>query len=262
MKASILIPIFNEVGFIENCVNSIISFVEDQSNIELLLIDGGSNDGTLEIIQDLSIKHPCIRVLHNPNKIQSSALNIGIKESTGEFILRLDAHSKYSGTYIRNCISFMELSSSDVANVGGAIITRPGRNTLVAKTISFVLQEKFGVGNSAFRTESITKEMDVETVPFGCFRRSCLDEIGYFDEDLERGEDLELNKRLIDSGKRIIISPDIQSIYYSRPTFLSFIIQAFRNGFFVTNNLSLKNIFHKQRHFMPLAFLIFVIIFS
>ena len=258
MKASILIPILNEARFIENCVQSVIGYIKDRADIELLLIDGGSDDGTIEILKDLAENHPLIKILHNPNKIQASALNIGIRESTGEYIIRLDAHAKYSEKYIKNCINYLDKSSKEVANVGGAITTMPGANTFIAKTISFVLQEKFGVGDSAFRTENILEEMDVETVPFGCFRRSCLEEVGFFNENLERGEDLEINKRLASAGKRIIISPDIQSIYYSRPTFLSFIDQAFRNGFFVTNTLSLKNIFHKLRHFIPLAFVCFI----
>ena len=186
-------------------------------------------------------------------------MNIGIENSTSEYIIRLDAHSEYSEHYLKKCIEILDKSSNEIANVGGAIITMPGADTFIAKTISFVLTEKFGVGNSTFRTENVLEEKFVETVPYGCFRRSAIENIGFFDENLERGEDLEFNKRLINFGKKILISPEIKSIYYSRPTFSSFVIQAFRNGFFITNKLSLKNIFHQLRHFIPLFFMFFIL---
>jgi len=258
MKASIIIPVLNEVKFIERCVESIIDHVKENHGIEILIIDGGSSDGSIELIDKLSQNFPKIRAFHNKNRIQASALNIGIKESTGEYIIRLDAHSEYSAEYIKNCIATLDNSSEDIANVGGAITTKPGSSSLIAKTISYVLMHKLGVGNSTFRTENIIQEKFVETVPFGCFRRSATDSIGLFNEDLARGEDLEFNKRLLNSGRKILISPDIHSIYYSRPDLLSFIKQAFSNGFYITNKINLKIVFHKLRHFVPLFFIFYI----
>ena len=242
--------------------------LKDRDNIEVLIIDGESTDNTGKVIKELTKKYKQVRSYQNKNRIQASALNIGINESSGEYLIRLDAHSEYSSEYIKRCIEILEKSSENIANVGGSITTKPGSDTSVAKAISFILSEKLGVGNSAFRTEEILEEKLVETVPFGCFRRSALEEVGLFDENLVRGEDLELNRRLINSGRKILISPLIKSVYYSRPDLLSFIKQAFVNGFYVlfSSKPSKKGLsrkaFHQLRHYLPLFFIFYLFIAS
>ena len=110
LKASIIIPVLNEERFIETCVESIIKNNDDLENMEILIVDGGSTDNTIEIVKSISSKYNFIRLLHNPNKITPSALNIAIKDSYGKFIVRLDAHAEYSKNYINRCIEILETS--------------------------------------------------------------------------------------------------------------------------------------------------------
>lgn len=180
MKASILIPVLNEENFIENCLLSVISRTRDISEMEILIVDGGSEDNTLAIIQNLMRQYPYIKLLHNPKKITPSALNIGIKHAKGKYIVRLDAHAEYSDKYIENSILALESADQSVMNVGGPINTSSNNSSIFAKAISLCLSSIFGVGNSKFRTTVPNKPIMVETVPFGCFRREIFDEIGLF----------------------------------------------------------------------------------
>ena len=99
----------------------------------------------------------------------------------------------------------------------------------------------FGVGISKFKFPNL-KEF-VDTVPFGCFRRSLFDEIGLFNEKEPRNEDLEFNQRILNSGRKIILDPDIHSTYFSRSSLYKLFLQQFDNGKIVTNKFKGKSLF-------------------
>lgn len=261
MLASIIIPVLNEENFISKCVESIISETKYIKEIEILIIDGGSKDKTIKVIENLISKYSFIKLLHNKKKITPAALNIGIKHADGKYIIRLDAHAEYGKNYVDNCIAAIESAEESIANVGGTIETKPSKNTFFAKSISICLSSKFGVGNSSFRISKPKESRYVDTVPFGCFRKTIFKEIGSFNENEPRNEDLEFNKRIIRSGKKILLVPNITSIYFSRPDIKSFVLQQFDNGKIVTNKFRGGNAFHNLRHFTPFFFVTYLIIF-
>ena len=119
-----------------------------------------------------------------------TALNIGIRESSGKYIVRLDAHAIYYTGYVNKCIEVLENSGEEVANVGGVIETKPSGKSLFAKTIAYVLSSKLGGGNSTFRVSVPSTSHFVETVPFGCYRREVFEEVGFFNESEHRNEDI------------------------------------------------------------------------
>ena len=259
LKASIVIPVLNEEKFIENCIESIIKNNDDIENMEILIIDGGSTDNTVEIVNSISLKYNFVKLLHNPNKITPSALNIAIKQSSGEFIVRLDAHAEYSQNYVNKSIKILETTDNNVANVGGYIKTKPSNNSLFSKAVSLCLSSIFGVGMSKFRIAKPKKREYSDTVPFGCFRRNLFEEIGFFNEDEPRNEDLEFNKRILENGKKIILDPEISSVYFSRSDPKNLFLQQFDNGKIVTNKFRGKKSFHKPRHYVPFLFFLYLI---
>ena len=99
-KASIIIPVLNEENFIEDCIESIFGNTDDIEEMEVIIIDGGSKDKTVEIIKKISSRYKNVILLHNPKKITPISLNLAINESSGEFIIRLDAHALYSKNYV------------------------------------------------------------------------------------------------------------------------------------------------------------------
>jgi glycosyltransferase involved in cell wall biosynthesis len=259
LKISIVVPIFNEEKYIKIFLDSIIESDFDNNKIEILLVDGGSNDKTVEIIKDYQQKYPFLKLLHNPKKIVPVAMNIGIREATGEYIIRLDAHSSYPKDYLSKLIEYHQ--KLDASNIGGICKTEVLNLTPVSKAIKRVLTSPFGVGNAIFRLGS-KKIQEVDTVPFGCYRREVFEEIGFYDERLVRNQDIELNKRLKSAGGKILLVPEIESTYFAREDFKSFIKNNFANGrwniltLYLTKRLSSLSL----RHFIPLIFLLSLIL--
>ncbi len=213
MRVSCILPCRNEEKFIGPCLDSFLATAYPHDQLELLVVDGDSNDGTREIVQAYSAKHPCIRLLDNPKRIVPTALNIGIRAATGDVIVRLDAHVVYPPDYVPKCVAALETSGAD--NVGGIVVTLPANQTPMAEAIAVGLSHPFGVGNSWFRIGTAEARW-VDTVPFGCFRRELFSRIGLFDEELVRNQDDEFNFRIIREGGRIMLLPDVVSYYYAR----------------------------------------------
>lgn len=210
---SVICPIYNEKEYITGCFESILAQDYPFDLIEVLFIDGISNDNTREIIMDIAHKYSFVKLLDNPSKIVPFALNIGIIASVGDVIIRMDAHCKYPVNYFSILIDSLNKLNAD--NVGGVILTKPANSSAIAKAIAITMSHPFGVGNSLFRI-GCKKIMQVDTVPFGCFRRTIFDHIGFFDTDLIRNQDDEFNARIIKNGGTIFLIPDIEIIYYSR----------------------------------------------
>lgn len=212
---SVIIPIYNERKYISSCIDSVLAQDYPLSDIELLLVDGMSNDGTRDIIQQYIDKYDFIRLLDNPKRYVPSAMNIGIMSSTGEIIIRLDAHAIFPNNYFFELVLNLKTLGAD--NVGGVCQTLPLRNTVVCKSIAAVLSSRFGMGDSQFRMGA-KHVMNVDTVPFGCFHRELFDKIGFFDETLIRNQDDEFNGRIIKNGGKIYLLPQLIIRYYSRDT--------------------------------------------
>ncbi|MFH1181031.1 MAG: glycosyltransferase family 2 protein [bacterium] len=247
---SVIIPCRNEQNYIAQCLDSIVSQNFPKENLEVLLVDGNSQDKTKEIVQDYIQKYPFLRLLENPRKFAAFGLNIGIKKASGEIIVRMDAHAAYQKDYVSKCVKYLkEYEKAD--NVGGAIKTLPAENTLAAKAIAIILSGRLGAASS-FRLGS-DKVMEVDTVFGGCFRKKIFDKIGFFDERMARAQDIEFNKRLIRSGGKIILAPDILAVYYPESTLLGFWKHNFQDGFWVIYPLKFGVRYFSLRHLLPLA---------
>ncbi len=229
IEVSIIIPCRNEVNFIAKCIESIRNNDYSKNMLEVLIVDGLSEDGTRDIVNEYCQKHSYIHMLDNQKRIIPAALNIGILKARGNIIIRMDAHNIYDNNYISNCVHYLQNNEAD--NVGGLWVTLPGRDNMIGKSIAFALSHPFGVGNATYRTGSKEPKY-VDTVPFGCYKREVFDKIGLYDEDLMRNEDDEFNTRLIKNGGKILLVPEIVSHYYARDTLLKLWRMCYQYGYF------------------------------
>lgn len=213
MKLSVICPIYNEAKHIASCLESILQQDFPKEEMEVLLVDGMSTDRTREIVQQYTEQYPFIFLLDNPKRIVPTGLNIGIRVAQGDVIIRLDAHAIYPDNYFSVLVDKLFALNAD--NVGGLCRTLPAKETPVCEAIAAALSSPFGMGDSHFRIGT-NKEMQVDTVPFGCFRREVFDKIGYFDEELIRNQDDEFNGRIIKYGGHIYLIPSIVINYYGR----------------------------------------------
>ena len=250
---SVIIPCRNEQLYIENCVNSILNQDYRSDKIQIIVIDGLSDDNTIHILK----KYPNITLLSNPKKIVSTSMNLGIKKAKGDYILRIDAHCIYPKNYISELILNSIKFNAD--NIGTIMETIPGNNSVKAKVIAIALSHPLGVGNSYFRTGS-NKIREVDTVPFGCYKKEVFKNIGLYDEELIRNQDDELNGRLTQSGGKIILIPNIVLKYYARDTIKKVFSMFYQYGFFKPLvYLKLKKP-ASARQFAPLFFVLGILI--
>jgi glycosyltransferase involved in cell wall biosynthesis len=226
---SILIPCRNEREHIIPCLDSILAGDFPLDDLEVLVIDGMSDDGTAAIVRAYAATHQPVRLICNPQRIVPSALNIGIHTARGEIILRMDAHVEYPSNYVSGLVRWLDRTGAD--NVGGCCITLPSGGTPVARAIAVGLAHGFGVGDALFRL-GVTKPRRVDTVPFGCFRKALFTRIGLFDEELVRNQDDEFNLRLIRAGGTVLLVPGIVSYYRARATLGRLARMFYQYGYF------------------------------
>jgi len=250
---SIIIPCRNEEKFIGKCLDSIIEQDYPKDKTEILVMDGASEDGTRKIIEDYSKKYPLIKTLNNPQKFTPFALNIGIKNSKGEIIVRMDSHAGYEKDYVSKCVKYLKEYGAD--NVGGIIRTVPANNTLITESIAYCLSSFFGAGGSYFRTGSKNPRW-VDTVFGGCYKKEVFDKIGLFNEKLKRSQDFEFNLRLKKSGGKILLVPDITAYYYPQSTLDGFFNHNFEDGVWAIMPLKFVKMPFSLRHYLPLLFVL------
>ena len=251
---SVILPVRNEEKYIEACVASIFAQDYPAELMEVLFVDGRSEDRTVALLHELQKAHPQIVVLDNPNRTVPYAMNIGIRESRGEVIVRLDAHAEYPEDYVR--LSVETLLSRDCDNAGGVFETR-GRG-FMGEAIAEMLRTPLGVGNATYR---LTKEDGyVDTVPFGCYKRALFERIGGFDERMTRNQDNELNFRIRKSGGKIYLNHNIRVLYYCRDTMRGIMKMGYMNGKWNVITMTLVPGSMGVRHFVPLAFVLSTIL--
>ena len=254
---SIIIPCRNEEAHIERCLISVIKNDYPKSHLEIILIDGKSTDNTRTIIQTFQKHYSFIALLDNPHKTTPYALNIGIKNARGELTMRMDAHTIYAEDYISKCVTYSTKYNAD--NVGGVWKIKPQKNTLIGKSIACVLNHPLSGGNAYYRTGHFNEPKEVDTVPFGCYRREVFDKIGLFNENLKRSQDMEFNIRLKKAGGKIMLFPDIVSYYCARSSLKEFIRHNYSNGIWAIYPLKFVKTPLSLRHYVPALFVTSII---
>ncbi|MEN6365349.1 MAG: glycosyltransferase family 2 protein [Thermoguttaceae bacterium] len=203
---SIIIPCRNEATWIERCLASVDANDYPKTRLEVLVLDGQSDDGTRTTIEKLQSRYPYVRMMDNPQKIVPVALNLGIAAARGEIIMRLDAHYEYPANYISRLVEELEKSGAD--GVGGCLKMSPANHTTMARAIAAAVVHPFGIGNAHYRIGA-SEPCWVDTALFGCYRRDVFDRIGLYDEEMVRNQDIEFNRRLTGAGGKILLVPDV-----------------------------------------------------
>lgn len=220
IKATLIIPCYQEEKFIGKCIDSLLNgdYDLEASNSEILIFDGESTDKTQEIIRAYQKNHPYIKLFINENRYAPFALNKGISLANGEIVIRIDAHCIYPKNYITDLIFYLD--QTNAGNIGGCWDTHPGSDTKVAKAIEIVMNHPLGMSGGTYRTLKGKIPIEVDTVPFGCWKKELFNEIGDFDENFIRDQDYEHNVRIRKAGKKIILLPWLRIKYFARDTFV------------------------------------------
>lgn len=208
-QVSVVIPVRNEAGVIAAAIGSALG----QSGVpamEVLVADGASDDGTRAVVSALAHEDSRVRLINNPAGTTPAALNVAIRESRGDVIVRCDAHSELPPDYVKVALETLEASQADV--VGGRQ-NAIGRG-FWQRSVAIAMTTPLGVGGARFHLGG--PPGSVETVYLGVFRRSALERAGLFDESLERNQDYELNHRIRQSGGAVFFDPKMSVDYLPR----------------------------------------------
>ena len=257
---SIIIPCFNEEKTIRLLLEAIYEQTFPRADMEVVIADGLSTDNTRNVIQNFQVSHPdlAIKLIDNPKRFIPAGLNRAIEAADGDIVVRLDAHSVPSPTYVARSVQALEDKKG--ANIGGVWKIKPGGSDWLAKSIAVAASLPLGVGDALYRVGGEPQEVD--TVPFGAFYKSLVDEIGLFDENLLSNEDYEFNVRIRKSGKKIWLDPSIESQYFSRSTIPALIKQYWRYGYWKYKMLKRYPDTLRWRQGLPPLFVLSLILLS
>jgi succinoglycan biosynthesis protein ExoA len=244
---SVIMPIRNEEKHIGEAVSAVINQTYPRDKIEIIVVDGMSDDRTREIIGGL-MDRAAVTILDNPKRIVPHGLNIGIRRASGSIIARIDGHAVMAPDYIEQCVE--TLNRTQAACVGGRI--KSVNATFVGKVIAQAMSSTFGVGNSAFRTSDF--EGYVDTLAFPSYPASIFERTGLFDEEFVRCQDDEFNFRLRELGGRIYLTPRIQSLYYPRTSVKKLLKQYYQYGYWKVRVMQRHPHMMQWRHFVPSVF--------
>jgi succinoglycan biosynthesis protein ExoA len=242
---TILLPTLNERAFVRDCLDSLSA--QDYAYVdEILVIDGGSTDGTRTIVERFG---QAVRLVENPKVTAAAAMNAGIEAARNDVIVRADAHTLYAPDYVSASVA--SLLRTGAAVVGGAM--RPVGITPFGRAVAAVTSSPFGVGPGRFHYSDQLE--DVDTVYLGTFRRATVLEAGGYDDVSIQwaAEDQELNFRIRQRGGRIVLDPSIQSQYFPRQTPRSLMRQYHNYGMCKASTLAKHRTFPSWRPVVPAA---------
>ena len=220
---SVVVPVLNEERHLEAAVTNVLD-QEYPGPMEVVLAVGPSRDRTAAVAAVLAARDARVHVVDNPTGRTPAGLNAAIKMSTGDVVVRVDAHSELSPGYVRRAVELLERTGAD--NVGGVMLAQ-GR-TPFEKAVARSMRSRLGIGGARFHVGG--GEGEAETVYLGVFRRSTLERLGGFDEHFHRAQDWELNHRIRLAGGRVWFSPDLWVTYRPRSSWKALALQFFRTG--------------------------------
>ena len=257
-RISIIIPCRNEEEHIETALMSVLSQEEPLGGFEVILVDGRSDDLTLSKAKSIAAADKRLIVVENPQKVVSTAMNIGIRKAQGEVVIRMDAHCEYPIDYVQRLINLLETSGA--ANVGGVLV--PIGTTKTQEAIGAAYRTSIGTGVALRSRDDDGRVREVDSLWQGCWWRAHLLEIGLFDEAMVRNQDDELCFRLRKMGGRILQSSAIRVLYSTRNSYRRLFEQFLQYGFWKVRLIRKHPGQSRPRHYIPALLVTYLLAFS
>jgi succinoglycan biosynthesis protein ExoA len=245
--ASVLVPVLNEAAHLRSSVAAMCEQELDE-DYELLLLDGGSTDGTRELLAELAREDGRIRVLDNPGRTVPHALNIGLREAGAAVVVRMDAHTLYPPRYL--AVGLERLRRGDVVWVSGPQLAH-GVDA-GTRRIALALATRLGTGGAAYR-HSTTDEIEAASGFTGLFDRGFVERLGGWDEGWAANQDAELAARVRAAGGRIVVLPALAARYVPRGSLRALARQYRRYGVYRAKTCARHPQSTELRHALPPA---------
>lgn len=251
MNLSVVIPTLNERGHLQQLIDSIDGL--DSIDKEIIIVDGGSTDGTAEKVMELAGSSRNLKLVYNPDRFVSHGFNKAFHTARGKYISLVGAHAKYPPAYFSTCISAIQSGECDAA---GGFLLQKGK-TMMGNAIAIAMSSRFGVGDTPFRTTR--KRMYVNSVAFAVYDRKIFDKVGLLDEELIRNQDDEFHYRLNAAGFRMLMLPELEVVYYVRESLGRLYSQYYQYGFYKPLVIRKVRSGLRLRHLIPSLFVTYLV---
>lgn len=253
-SVDVVVPAYNEEGHLDACIDGVLAQDYGAGRLQLIVVDAGSSDRTLEIAERRAALDERIVVLSGRGRLTTpEALNAALAVSEAEVFARVDAHGRPARDYISRAVEALTVGGDDVVGVGGQ--PRFGGDSVFGRAFTLARGSRLGVGGSVYAASGVREIVD--TVPWGVYRRTALEAVGGFDPAMNHGEDEELNWRLKQAGMNVMLDGAISFEYVPRSS-LREVFRQYRNyGRARVRVVAAHPDFLRARHLAP-AFLVAV----
>jgi len=248
---SVVLPVQNEERHIADVLYSLLQQETASFDLEIIVLDGESSDATPAIIERIASHDTRLTLLINRQRKTPYAFNIGIERAKGEYVCIFGAHTVYPPQYIATCLE--ELKRSGAVGCSGTVITRPDGKGMESRLVAWAFSHSFGTSSRSMRTRGAGYS---DIVPYAVFLKTALLEVGCYDTQLHRNQDLDLNQKLRARGHKLYVTDKTSCEYFVSPSLSSLARYAFRNGYWNLIGLRKNPESMAVRHFAPAAFVI------
>jgi glycosyltransferase involved in cell wall biosynthesis len=245
---TVIVPIRNEERDIERALRSVLAQEVAPEQLEIVVVDGMSSDGTREIVGRLAREDGRIRLVDNPGRRVPPALNRGLGEAKGRYLVRVDGHAWIPPDYVSRMLDHLEAGACEA--VGGKLVCHA--DTGFGRAVATAMSSRLGVGGS--RHHYLDRRELVDHVAFPGYPVEVLHRLGGWVESLSSNQDFELDWRLGDAGGRILYDPEIVGHYRCSETPRALARQYWRYGFWKVHVLRLHPRSLRARNLVPTTF--------
>ncbi|MCP4167607.1 MAG: glycosyltransferase [Chloroflexi bacterium] len=252
---TVAVPLLDEIHHLPGLLTAILAQTHPASSLQVLLLDGGSRDGTQRLVMQAAAAHAQIRYLDRAGCGIAAALNTALEHAEGEYLVRLDARTRPAPTYIEYVIK--RLQQGDWAAVAGP--QRAEGDSPPARVHALALNHRFGTGAPRYRLAS--HPIESETLYLGAYPLVWLRRMGGWDENFAANEDFDLNARVRVAGGRLLVDPAIESTYLARDSLKAIAIQYANFGAWRTVTMKRHLRATQLRHLIPALFVAALVLF-
>ncbi|MBI3858872.1 MAG: glycosyltransferase [Thaumarchaeota archaeon] len=229
ISVAIVIPTLNEAGSIRRSIDSLEIDSYPELAVELVVVDGGSTDGTIEAVKEIASRVKRINLIVKRGSNISEARNIGISSTRSDVVINFSGHAVAGPKFLPTLINRLVVSGPEVAGVGCGQRLPNENDSLVA--LSSYLITKSAIGGRVMRPyESVKADGLAEHIPCTAYRRSVLVEVGLYDSTNPYGDDADLSSRIRRKGYKLILTGDTYISLSPRSSVRKFAVQMFRYG--------------------------------